>query len=140
MTLTGSGTEDIYALTDSIVKAKDWTRDSAGTYSYDKGPVDSVTGATTGTRSFIALGMASVEMITGISEVEFSFAKNATKVVSTLQGNNLQTAVLPDQVIWGGILVDLVATDVITVLIENMTDTDNITINYLNTFLIGMPD
>jgi hypothetical protein len=139
MTLTGGATKDTYALTDSLVASNGWSRNSAGSYNYDTAPIDSVSLAA-GTRTFLALGICTCEMLTTISEVDFWFAKNGTAVASTIGGNNLTDAVLNQQVIFGGALVDLVATDDITVQIENLTDTDDITIKSLSTILIGMPE
>ena len=126
-------------VTDALLSANGFSRTSAGIYQYDDPPVDSVTTAT-GVRSFFALGFADVEPLAAPEEFSFAFAVDGTIATNTFTSQNLPSLVLANNVVFGGLLVDLASGESVTAQARNNTAGNNLTINNLTTILIGLAD
>jgi hypothetical protein len=96
-------------VTDSLLSANGFSRQSAGIYQYDAPPVDSVT---------LANAIAT----------------------NTITSQNLPSLVLANNVVFGGLLVDLANGEQVTAQARNNTAGNNLTINNLTTILIGLND
>ena len=124
---------------DALLSANGFSRTSAGIYQYDDPPVDSVSLAT-GVRSFLALGFADVEPLAAPEEFSFGFAVDGTIATNTISSQNLPSLVLANNVVFGGLLVDLASGESVTAQARNNTAGNNLTINNLTTILIGLND
>lgn len=124
---------------DAQTAGNGFSRQSAGVYQYDSPPKDSVSGANQ-TRSFLALGIGSVEPIAAPEEFSFGFAVDGTIATNTIQSQMLVTLAQSNIVVFGGILVDLANGEQVTAQARNDTAGNNLTINNLTTILIGLTD
>jgi hypothetical protein len=124
---------------DSLLASNGFSRTSAGIYQYDAPPVDSVT-LSNGVRSFLALGIATVEPLAANEEFSFGFAVDGTIATNTVTSQNLISLVLPSNIVFGGLLVDLANGESVTAQARNNTAGNNLTVESLTTILIGLND
>jgi hypothetical protein len=125
-------------VTDALTASNGFSRTSAGVYQYDDVPIDSVSLAN-GVRSFFCLGFASVEPLTAAQEGDFAFAVDGTIATNTIASDNLPTLLKVNNIVFGGILVDVASGESITAQYRNDTG-DNLTVNSLTTIIIGLND
>jgi hypothetical protein len=127
-------------MADALTAGNGFSRAGAGLYQYDAPPVDSVSLAN-GTRNFLAVGIASVEPLTAPEEFSFAFGVDGiVPATGTIQSEMLTTLVQSNIVTFGGVITGLGNGNQVAALCRNDTAGNNLTINSISLFLMGLND